>query len=349
MSDSRTTPTGGREPKRKRSAPLDGGVASSSSAMAPPDLTVADADALDCGVCYLPLKPPIFQVRRTSRAKPTFQFIDRIVCYSLWLCVQCDVGHVLCAACRDKLNGKGKCYVCGVAMAGGYRRCHAMERVVDSIRGPCPNAAYGCDAMPAYHGREKHRWVCPHAPCHCPGKACGFAGSTAALLDHFRAAHNWPCTTEVEADARGEYTVRLHDGFNFLLTTPFRPEGQKMPQGATQTVHQCLLLLNVVRQPLARNIFVICIDPRACAAAAGGGQGPASKEIRCTLSYFPSWRGGDRLLYHHQISRIGVACTDLSNGMPQPDCCFQLPLLRNPVVAGHLKDNVEVKVRIGIN
>jgi hypothetical protein len=27
-----------------------------------PDLAVADADALDCGVCFLPLKPPIFQV-----------------------------------------------------------------------------------------------------------------------------------------------------------------------------------------------------------------------------------------------------------------------------------------------
>jgi E3 ubiquitin-protein ligase SIAH1 len=26
------------------------------------DVTVEDTDALDCGVCFLPLKPPIFQV-----------------------------------------------------------------------------------------------------------------------------------------------------------------------------------------------------------------------------------------------------------------------------------------------
>jgi hypothetical protein len=26
------------------------------------DLTVVDEDVLDCGVCFLPLKPPIFQV-----------------------------------------------------------------------------------------------------------------------------------------------------------------------------------------------------------------------------------------------------------------------------------------------
>lgn len=44
--------------------------------MAPPspraaleNLTLADADALDCGVCFLPLKPPIFQVRRYVLAR----------------------------------------------------------------------------------------------------------------------------------------------------------------------------------------------------------------------------------------------------------------------------------------
>jgi E3 ubiquitin-protein ligase SIAH1 len=65
-----------------------------------------------------------------------------------------------------------------------------MERVVDSVRGPCSNAPYGCDATPAYHGRDKHLLACPHAPCHCPaGVSCGFAGSTVALLDHIKAAH----------------------------------------------------------------------------------------------------------------------------------------------------------------
>lgn len=30
------------------------------------NVTVTDADALQCGVCFLPLRPPIFQVRRRS-------------------------------------------------------------------------------------------------------------------------------------------------------------------------------------------------------------------------------------------------------------------------------------------
>ena len=30
------------------------------------DMMVEDAEALDCGVCFLPLKPPIFQVLYTS-------------------------------------------------------------------------------------------------------------------------------------------------------------------------------------------------------------------------------------------------------------------------------------------
>ncbi|KAF8725906.1 hypothetical protein HU200_020474 [Digitaria exilis] len=145
-----------------------------------PNLTVADAGALDCGVCSLPLKPPIFQ---------------------------CDVGHMLCLPCHDKLKGIGKCHVCGVAMAGGYRRCHGMERLVDSLRAACPNAPYGCAETPPYHGRDEHIRTCPHAP------RAGFAGgSMAALLEHFRAAHGWPCV-DVEAKNFG---VCLRDGFNFV-------------------------------------------------------------------------------------------------------------------------------------
>ncbi|GJN36028.1 hypothetical protein PR202_gb24853 [Eleusine coracana subsp. coracana] len=118
-----------------------------------------DMYALDCGVCFLPLKQPIFQ---------------------------CQVGHAVCEHCRDSfvvaVPGGGssssiKCHVCGVA--GGYHRCHVMERVVESVRVPCVNAAHGCAAQPAYHDQHGHSQTCPHAPCHCPGEACGFVGSTA--------------------------------------------------------------------------------------------------------------------------------------------------------------------------
>jgi hypothetical protein len=48
------------------------------AAMSPPskrrtlaNVTVEDADALDCAVCYLPLKPPIFQVRSYMHPDPS--------------------------------------------------------------------------------------------------------------------------------------------------------------------------------------------------------------------------------------------------------------------------------------
>nr|CAB3463962.1 unnamed protein product [Digitaria exilis] len=189
--------TGGeRDPKRQKpSAPVDGGVAakevsgSGGPAMAL-NLTVANADALHCVVCSLPLKPPIFQ---------------------------CDEGYMVCSPCSDKLKGAGgKCHVCGVAMAGGYRRCHGMERLVDSLRAACPNAAYGCAATPPYHGREEHIRACPHPQCYCPGEACGFAGSTAALRDHIASAHGWPYRREPWS--RSSFNMNLRDGFNFVVS-----------------------------------------------------------------------------------------------------------------------------------
>jgi E3 ubiquitin-protein ligase SIAH1 len=40
------------------------------AASAAGDATVEDTDALDCGVCFLPLKPPIFQVNPKPYTQP---------------------------------------------------------------------------------------------------------------------------------------------------------------------------------------------------------------------------------------------------------------------------------------
>ncbi|KAK3137250.1 hypothetical protein QOZ80_5BG0449780 [Eleusine coracana subsp. coracana] len=163
---------------------------SSSSALS--NVTVEDADALDCGVCFLPLKAPIFQ---------------------------CEVGHVLCAPCRHKLQAGagGGCHVCGAA-SGFRRRCHAMERLVGTVLVPCPNAAHGCDSKPAYHDRrEAHARACQHAPCRCPDEACRFVGSTDELMLHFAAVHGWPCSTKAcFGEVVVSFTVELRDGFTFV-------------------------------------------------------------------------------------------------------------------------------------
>ncbi|XP_025806575.1 E3 ubiquitin-protein ligase SINA-like 10 [Panicum hallii] len=118
--------------ERKRAGMITSASAPSSSV--PPAggvVAVEDTDALDCGVCYLPLKPPIFQAWANVDAP----------------CPRCDVGHVVCSPCRDKLRDNRRCHVCR-GSTGGFHRCHAMERPVESARVACPNAAYGCAARP---------------------------------------------------------------------------------------------------------------------------------------------------------------------------------------------------------
>ena len=124
------------------------------------DVTVADedVDVLECGICYRPLKPPIFQVHTTGPANldirafvPAssirFPVLYLLITVRVAMYLQCAKGHVVCSLCSDRLKDAVKCHVCRVAMPGGYQRCHAMERVVDSIRMPCPHALYGCEPV----------------------------------------------------------------------------------------------------------------------------------------------------------------------------------------------------------
>jgi hypothetical protein len=64
-----------------------------------------------------------------------------------------------------------------------------MERVVESIRVPCPNATHGCTARLTYYDRSSHRRACSHAQYSCSGHGCGFVGSAGALLDHVASVH----------------------------------------------------------------------------------------------------------------------------------------------------------------
>lgn len=228
------------------------------------------------------------------------------------------MGHVVCTPCRDKLAAAGWCHVFrgrGHTADGGFRRCHAMEHLVESIRVPCPNAAHGCAAKPAYYDLRAHSRVCPHAPCHCPGDACGFVGSTTALLDHFAGTHSWPCTTK--ARVKESLVINLHDGFNVVATGD--------DQGTT-IANQLLFVLNVAREPFGRAISAFGIHPHAAVVESSS---PPSKTMECELqlthSYFNRYsrRGGDLCRSHYQRSVFNVACTDLSNGVPNPDDCFQ--------------------------
>ncbi|CAL5096998.1 unnamed protein product [Urochloa decumbens] len=310
-----------KERKRARTSvgKPDGILGTSSPSSVPPPppagarsesaVTVEDTDALDCGVCYLPLKPPIFQ---------------------------CAVGHVVCSLCRDKLKDNRKCHVCRGA-TGGFRRCHAMERLVDSSRVACQNAAYGCTARPPYHDQKGHQELCLHAPCQCPGEACSFIGSVEALLDHFAGVHGWPCSTKIRIN-KISY-IHLKDGFNFIRLDD--------DQGATTRAdRQCLFLLDVKRQALSRAISVLLIHPHASVDDQQPCMKHMNCELtysQSTLSIICPPK--DLVMSHDQKSKFIVTCTDLSKGLPNPDERFQF-VVPNFVLPGDKKDAVNVGLRI---
>jgi E3 ubiquitin-protein ligase SIAH1 len=169
--------------------------------------------------------------------------------------------------------------------------------------------------MAAQPSQHSHCQTCPHAPCHCPGEACSFIGSTAALLDHIAGVHGWPCT-KTKAGERD--TIRLRDGFNFLLAVG--DAGDDGSQGTT-TNHQWLFQLNVARQRLDRIISVLCFYPRVNAEDA--------RLMEFSLTYsnysqvFIDRHGGCLLSNHYHSSSFRVACSNLSNGLPNPDECFR--------------------------
>nr|CAB3463969.1 unnamed protein product [Digitaria exilis] len=258
---------------------------SDSSSAVIKDATVENSGAIDCVICFLPLKPPIFQ---------------------------CDVGHVVCSRCSERQGEATNCHECRAPTPGGYTRCHAMERVVDAIRVPCPHAAHGCTHRPSYHARDAHAVACPHAPCHCPGDACVFAGSPEALAGHLAAAHSWPCTA-VDGDGGGGTNVFLRDGFNFITAK------------GTKNDRFLMFVLDVKRAPpFGRAVAALCIHPDRAATA--------------TLKL--TYRGNNGGCMHHmcsmhlQSSEFKVACTDLADGVPDPSSsCFQF------VVPGSVRED----------
>ncbi|CAN6214212.1 unnamed protein product [Urochloa humidicola] len=318
------SPTGGQEPKRKRSdllggggwepwgAPAGGGwepwgapaaaggkpeVDWLGSAMAPlpsTDLMLAYAAVLDCDACSLPLKPPIFE---------------------------CDAGHAVCSPCHDKLRGAGgECRTCGVAVAGGYRRCRALERVVESILAACPNKAYGCEATPPYQALAQHIPGCPHAPCHCPGEGCGFVGSVAQLVDHAAGAHGWPVHRPYHARER-TFAVGLRDGLNFVLSD-----------------YNDLLLLNVTRHPFCRAVSAVCI--RAHTAA--------EKALEMTIELArPLFFSNHGLVTQELKTVFTVAFSDLSDGLPNSNDSHQFIVPK--YAHGDHADSLNVWIRISAN
>lgn len=151
--------------------------------------------------------------------------------------------------------------------------------------------------------------MCPHAPCHCPGKGCSFIGSTKKLLDHNTRSHGWPCTMRITMP----HKICLCDGFNFLVVDRLVVDDGGT---VTSTTGHFVFLLNVVRQPLGSAISVFCIHPHH-------KKWRSSKAIKCVLTYSQSVQERKLLVHHHLQSDLCVDCTDLSNGPPRTEERFK--------------------------
>ncbi|CAA7019546.1 unnamed protein product [Microthlaspi erraticum] len=120
--------------------------------------TMFDLDLLECPICCTALSAPIYQ---------------------------CDNGHIACSSCCIKL--RHKCAACNLPI--GNHRCRIMERVVEAIIVPCPNAKHGCSEKFSYGKELVHEKQCGFALCHCPALGCNYAGVSNDLYSHYAASH----------------------------------------------------------------------------------------------------------------------------------------------------------------
>lgn len=192
-------------------------------------------ETLDCTICFVPLRPPIFQ---------------------------CSVGHFICFECKDQLDYK--CPTCYIKTS--FKRCFGMEHVVQSVTVACSNDKYGCAEKVTYYQKEEHKKACPNAPCFCPESGCELAGPTKVLLDHLTTQHKCPSTNLPDS---GTVCLRLQPGLHvlqctdtsyfFLLNMASEPFGHAISVVCVQP--------NVTEFRFACNMSYDCITTGCCGSA----------------------------------------------------------------------------------
>ncbi|XP_057755476.1 E3 ubiquitin-protein ligase SINA-like 10 [Arachis stenosperma] len=121
-----------------------------------------DPDVLNCPICFDRLTIPVYQ---------------------------CTNGHVACSVCCGRFLRK--CGSCSSILTG-TQRCRALEKVLESVKVPCPNAKYGCkDTLLRYSDKSGHESKCEFVPCSCPHTDCDFVSSFLDLPAHFTTEHDF--------------------------------------------------------------------------------------------------------------------------------------------------------------
>ncbi|XP_003802573.1 E3 ubiquitin-protein ligase SIAH1-like [Otolemur garnettii] len=134
----------------------------SHSVPALPDTTASNSDlasVFECAVCLDYVLPPI---------------------------LQCQLGHLVCSNCRQKLTSCPTCW----GPLGSIRNL-AMEKVASSVLFPCKYASSGCGITLPPTEKADHEELCEFKPysCPCPGVSCQWQGSLEAVMPHLMDQH----------------------------------------------------------------------------------------------------------------------------------------------------------------
>ncbi|XP_078170027.1 putative E3 ubiquitin-protein ligase SINA-like 6 [Carex rostrata] len=119
-----------------------------------------DRDLLDCSICTNPLCPPLYQ---------------------------CILGHIACLSCWEKVQNK--CPACNKPIGG---QNIALEKVLESIHLPCPNADLGCHQSVSYSQMQMHAKMCEFGPSLCPIPGCAHKAFSGEWRAHFLKDHREP-------------------------------------------------------------------------------------------------------------------------------------------------------------
>lgn len=148
------------------------------------------------------------------------RIVIQLFVITLWLCVQCDNGHLACSLCCTKV--RNRCPSCTLPI--GYVRCRAMEKVIEASRVSCPNAKYGCKENTSYGNRFSHEKLCVFTPCSCPIRNCNYTGYYKDLNNHVRAEHKddlipfvWNTRLTISLDLNKKTTILQEDNDGHVI------------------------------------------------------------------------------------------------------------------------------------
>ncbi|KAK5917650.1 hypothetical protein CgunFtcFv8_002474 [Champsocephalus gunnari] len=110
--------------------------------------------------------------------------------------LQCQAGHLVCNACRQKLSC---CPTCRGPLSPSIRNL-AMEKVASTLPFPCKFSSAGCLLSLHHSEKPEHEEVCEFRPytCPCPGATCKWHGALEAVMPHLMHAHKSITTLQGE-------------------------------------------------------------------------------------------------------------------------------------------------------